>query len=310
MSRRGATRLSGILVLDKPPGMTSHDVVSRIRRATGEQRVGHAGTLDPAATGVLVVLVGPMTRLSPYVSGQEKTYRAEVVFGTETDTDDAEGETGRVAPVPAEVADRAVAERTVAGLVGVHEQTPPAYSAVKVDGRKAYEVARSGAEPQLASRTVEVRRAELVDVVPGPPPVWVVELAVSKGTYVRSIARDLGRALDSAAHLGALRRTASGALTLDDAHTLDEAEAAAAADTLPELFADPVRALGLWSAELPADRAADVAVGRTLRIVPPACVDLSEGEHVALTHRGRLLAVYARRGDDLAPDVVLAGGAP
>ena len=124
-AKRGQTDLSGILLVDKPSGMTSHDVVDRVRRATGERRVGHAGTLDPMATGLLVVLVGPAARLAPYLTAAEKTYEARIVFGFETDTDDAEGQVTVTAPVPDEVADPFFAAGTVASLVGTHEQLPP-----------------------------------------------------------------------------------------------------------------------------------------------------------------------------------------
>ena len=221
-ARRGATDLSGILAIDKPAGMTSHDVVDRVRRVTGERRVGHAGTLDPMATGLLVVLVGPATRLAPYLTAAEKTYDARIVFGAETDTDDAEGRVTATAPVPDEVGDPFFAAGTVASLVGTHEQVPPAFSAIKRGGVTAYEAARKGEALELEPRTIEVDRRRLLGVECVGEYAWDVEFAVSKGTYIRALARDLGRALDTAAHLGALRRTRSGTLALAQAHTLEE----------------------------------------------------------------------------------------
>ena len=177
--------------------MTSHDVVNRVRRITGERRVGHAGTLDPMATGVLVVLVGPATRLAPYLTSAEKTYEARIAFGAETDTDDAEGRVTLTAAVPDEVCDPFAAAAMVASLVGVHEQIPPAYSAIKRGGVVAYEAARKGEALELEPRTVEVASAELLGVQVDPP-AWDVAFAVSKGTYIRALARDLGRAVESA----------------------------------------------------------------------------------------------------------------
>ncbi len=240
-ARRGATELSGILAIDKPQGMTSHDVVNRVRRITGERRVGHAGTLDPMATGVLIVLVGPATRLAPYLTSAEKTYDARILFGAETDTDDADGRITLTAPVPDEVCDPFAASGMVASLVGTHEQVPPAFSAIKRGGVTAYEAARKGEALELEPRTIEVKAARLLGVEVEPPS-WDVEFAVSKGTYIRALARDLGRACESAAHLGALRRTRSGAVGLAETHTLEELEAAG---DVTALFADPTTALGL-----------------------------------------------------------------
>jgi tRNA pseudouridine55 synthase len=181
-ARRGATDLSGILVIDKPAGMTSHDVVNRVRRITGERRVGHAGTLDPMATGVLVALVGPATRLAPYLTSAQKTYEAHIVFGAETDTDDADGRVTVRSPVPDEVGDPFFAAATVASLVGAHQQVPPAYSAIKRDGVTAYQAARTGSALELDARTVEVADARLTGVECAGKHAWDVAFAVSKGT--------------------------------------------------------------------------------------------------------------------------------
>ncbi len=202
-AKRGESGLAGILVVDKPEGLTSHDVVNRVRRALGEKRVGHAGTLDPMATGVLVVLVGPATRLAPYLTAAEKRYRAQIVFGSATDTDDAEGRTIRAAPVPDEAADPFFAAATVAALVGEHDQVPPAFSAIKVDGKTAYREARAGEALELEPRRISVLDARLVGVEVEPEVAWDVQFEVSKGTYIRALARDLGEAMCSAAHLGA-----------------------------------------------------------------------------------------------------------
>ena len=296
-TRRGATDLSGILAIDKPAGLTSHDVVDRVRRATGERRVGHAGTLDPMATGLLVVLIGPATRLAPYLTSADKTYEARIVFGAETDTDDADGRVTRTAPVPDEAADPFFAAATIAALVGVHEQVPPAYSAIKRGGVTAYEAARKGDALELDPRTIEVTSARLLGVECAGESAWDVEFGVSKGTYIRALARDLGRALDGAAHLGALRRTRSGALALADASTLENV---AEAGDVRALFADPLKALGMPIVTVDDDTAARVATG--------AAIPGSIGGSVAVSHDGVLLGVYAGIGGELRPQAIIPGG--
>lgn len=297
-ARRGATGLRGVLLVDKPAGITSHDVISRVRRATGERRVGHAGTLDPMATGLLVVLVGPFTRLGPYLTAADKTYLARVQFGSETDTDDAEGTIVRTAPIPATVRDESAARETLASLVGESLRIPPVYSAIKVDGRVSHRVARSGGDIELAPRPVKVHRADLLQL-DAAEAFWEIDFLVSKGTYIRALARDLGRALDSTAHLSALRRTASGAFSIADAHSLDEIDQSAAAGAIESLFADPVPALALPVLE--AD-ARDVFCGRQL----PA--PEGDSERFAITDNGTLVAVYSRKGEYLVADAVFPYG--
>ena len=296
-ARRGATDLCGILAIDKPASMTSHDVVNSVRRATGERRVGHAGTLDPMATGLLVVLVGPATRLAPYLTAAQKVYEARIVFGAETDTDDAEGRVTTTVQVPDEAGDPFFATAMVGSLVGTHLQVPPAYSAIKRGGVTAYEAARKGDALELDAREIEIAAARLVGVECVSEYAWDVELAVSKGTYIRALARDLGRALDSAAHLGALRRTRSGALDISQAHSLDELAGSPDPRTF---FADPVAALGLPIVEVDAEAAARVAVGSAL-------VGDADGL-VAIARDGVLLGVYSGAKGHLRPQVVIPGG--
>src|SRR5688572_15434210 len=195
--------IEGVLLLDKPAGLTSHDAIASARRALGTRRIGHLGTLDPFATGLLVLLVGRVTRLAPYMDGEPKVYDATVSFGSETDTDDLTGAPTTSAPPP----DREAAARAMAMLTGSIEQTPPAYSAKQVGGVRAYAAARRGAPLELRSTRVEVHgwvvrewRGTDVDVT----------ITCAGGTYIRALARDLGRLADSAAHLSALRRTRSG----------------------------------------------------------------------------------------------------
>jgi tRNA pseudouridine55 synthase len=297
ISRRGATDLSGILAIDKPAGMTSHDVVSRVRKATGERRVGHAGTLDPMATGLLVVLVGPATRLASYLTAAEKTYQARFVFGAETDTDDAEGRVTATAPIPDEIGDPFFATATVASMVGMHEQVPPAYSAIKRGGVVAYAAARKGEALELSARTIEVKTAKLLSLECVTEYAWEVELTVSKGAYIRALARDLGRSLGCAAHLGGLRRTRSGALDIAQAHTLD---ALAEVEDIRSFFADPLAALGLPTVEVDAKNAARVSTGRA--------IDGDDSGLVAVAHDGLLLGVYAGSDGQLKPLAVIPGG--
>ena len=215
-SRRQA-ELAGVLVLDKPSGLTSHDVVARVRRAIGMRRVGHAGTLDPMATGVLVVMVGQATKLGPYLTLHDKSYRATVQLGTSTDTLDRDGTPVEVAALPAWWTDEGEAGRRLCDALETErsrrQQLPPAYSAIKLQGKAAYARARAGEDVALEPRSVRVHRLVLVErsVAGGR---LELELTVSKGYYVRSLARDLGQAWGVPAHLCALRRTSSGPFDL------------------------------------------------------------------------------------------------
>jgi len=298
--KRGATGLSGILLVDKPSGMTSHDVVSAVRRVTGEGRVGHAGTLDPMATGLLVVLVGPATRLEPHLSAAEKTYLAEVSFGAATDTDDAEGAVVREAPVPEDLTRPQRACEVLDGYLGESMQLPPTYSAIKVGGQTAHRAARSGAPLELKPRHISVLRAELLSIQTAPVR-WSIEFKVSKGTYIRALARDIGESAGTAAHLSALRRTRSGVLDVRDAYTLAEVEAACEEAGPDGLWADPFTALDL--AVMGID-GAQIRDGRTLeRPAPPT---VAEGDLVAVSVDGALGALYRARQGRLVSEVVFA----
>jgi tRNA pseudouridine55 synthase len=208
---------SGILNVDKPLGQTSHDVVERVRELTGVRRVGHAGTLDPLATGVLLVCVGrAATRIAAFLMGEHKTYRANLRLGVTTDTFDAEGEIIAESPVEA---DRNDVEAVLKQFRGSIEQTPPMYSAVKHKGRPLYRLARRGVEVERASRRVEITSLE---VVAWNPPECTLEMTCSAGTYVRVLAHDLGRALGCGAYVTGLTRLASGHFQLKDAVTLEQ----------------------------------------------------------------------------------------
>ena len=228
--------------VDKPQGISSHDVVDRARRVFDERRVGHTGTLDPLATGVLVLCVGPATRLAPYLQSHDKRYRFTVVFGSSTDTDDAAGKVVQTGEAPEEVCDPLFAQGFVERLVGTHQQRPPAYSAIQVDGQRAYKAARAGKAIDLAPREVEVYEASLLGVdagMPGSSPSWDIAVHVSKGTYIRSLTRDIGEALGCPSHVGELARTSLGPLPLEACVSLPDLEG------LKEKAAlDPVALLG------------------------------------------------------------------
>ncbi|MBP8857211.1 MAG: tRNA pseudouridine(55) synthase TruB [Anaerolineaceae bacterium] len=209
-------QISGVLVVDKPVGLTSHDIVQIIRNGTNIRRAGHTGTLDPRASGVLVVLLGPAVRLSEYVSASDKRYQAVLRLGTRTDTYDAEGTVLESSPV--NITEEQFKE-SLAKFVGEIEQVPPPYSAIKVQGRRSYDLARSGEEVELAPRKINVYNLELLEWA---SPEAVIDVYCSSGTYVRSLAHDVGEDLGCGAHLIGLRRTKSGRFSLRDAVPLSK----------------------------------------------------------------------------------------
>lgn len=298
--------LDGVLVVAKPVGPTSHDVVGLVRRLAATKRVGHGGTLDPFASGVLPVFLGRATRLVEYHLADRKRYRATVCFGASSTTDDLEGAlTPAAGPAPT----RGGVETALAAFRGEIEQRPPAYSAIKVAGRRAYALARAGQDVELAPRAVTIHAIEIVtwdDATPGEP-VAVVDVECSAGTYVRSLARDLGAAVGSAAYLGALTRTASGPFALAAAIDLDEVRAAAAdgRDAIAARLLPIDAGLDLPTVVVP--DAAFTAISRGQAIgVPPGTPALDAGVPVRIVDgAGRLLAIARLSGTKLAPDKVL-----
>lgn len=298
--RRGTSGISCLLAIDKPLGLSSHDVVNRVRRILGERRVGHAGTLDPAASGVLVVGVGQATRLLGMLTLDDKRYEARIRFGAETSTDDAEGEVTRTAEVPGRLSEPAVAAAVVASLVGPCDQVPPAYSAISIDGKRAYDRARSGEQIELPVRHVTIHKATLEGVDATDGLVWTCSLHVSKGTYVRSIARDLGRSMGTAAHLCGLRRTSSGPIGQEECLTLDELEHMGVPEVLARAL-DPADALSLPLRTLSEADLADVRCGRTVALGDAASAGaLEQGARVCMVREGRLHGVWELRGRRLA----------
>ncbi len=241
--------ISGVLVVDKPIGMTSHDVVQVIRNGTKIRRAGHTGTLDPRASGVLVVLVGPAVRLSEYISASDKRYQAIVRMGATTDTYDEEGKITTSSSV--EITE-AQFEESLKQFVGEIEQVPPPYSAIKIQGKKAYEMARAGKEVDLSPRKINVYSLELLEWA---PPEAVIDVYCSSGTYVRSLANDLGKSLGCGAYLVGLRRTKSGRFTLRDAVSLRKLREAFEQGNWYQYLIPAAEALSEWPAvELDADQ--------------------------------------------------------
>jgi tRNA pseudouridine55 synthase len=278
--------------VDKPAGVSSHDVVAVARRAVGEKRIGHAGTLDPFATGLLVLLLGRATRLLPHLPGEPKVYDATISFGTETDTEDLHGTVIREAPLPS----RGELLALLPMLTGAIEQVPPAYSAKRIEGERAYAIARRGESPVMRPVAIQVHRWDVLGLE-GTDEVREarVRITCGGGTYVRSLARDLGRLAGSAAHLSALRRTRSGPFDVSDATSLDAVQGGAAV-VRPALDALP---------GFPRQVLDDEELLKLVRgIEVPATVDGSWGALVA-PGNGALVALAERRGEKWQPRVVM-----
>jgi tRNA pseudouridine55 synthase len=287
----------GLVVVDKPGGWTSHDVVAKLRKAYGQRRIGHAGTLDPDATGVLLVGLGRATRLLRFLQEAGKSYRGRIVFGISTTTLDAAGEIVEQQPMPLARDD---VEAAVGNFVGELEQLPPMVSAVKVGGRRLHQLARAGEDVERAPRRVRVDRFEVVDFEPGPYPSATVFVECGSGTYVRSLAADLGVALGGCAHLGSLRRLSVGSFTLAEARELDD------------VVAEPDRAvLSLATAMRDVERL-DVddeqvrAVRHGIAFPTGSLGERGPGPFALVGTGDELVAVYERRGAACKPAVVVA----
>jgi tRNA pseudouridine55 synthase len=277
--------ISGILNIDKPAGMTSHDVVNRVRRLTGQRKAGHAGTLDPMATGVLLLCLGQATRVAEYLMAGRKVYRALVRLGAETDTYDAEGSVLR--SVEKVDVSRAQIVEALARFRGAVRQVPPPYSAIRHKGHRLYELARRGVPVQAPPRIVEIER---LDLVAWQPPDLTLEVACSPGTYVRSLAHDLGQALGVGAHLAGLARLASGRWRIEDAVSLDELQAAVQhVEWLGLLHPMDAALYEFQRVDLPADSAVRVAQGQPVRLDPPPATSLAR----AYAPGDRLVALLA-----------------
>lgn len=281
--------IDGILLVDKPAGITSHDVVDLARRALGTRRIGHAGTLDPFATGLLVLLVGHATRLLAYLNGEPKVYEATIAFGSETDTDDVTGIVTRSSDLP----ETSRVLGAIPSLTGTVQQTPPAYSAKQVGGRRAYQAARRGEAQELAPVTVTVHRWDVRSITDTRLDAVIT---CGGGTYIRALARDLGRLTGSAAHLATLRRTRSGRFDVREAFSLDHLRDGSAA------IQPPLAAVAhLPTVTLSDDDVRHVRQGRSVAAAE------KDADHSAavLDGAGALVAVAERTGSTWQPRVVL-----
>jgi tRNA pseudouridine55 synthase len=278
-----ASNVSGVLVIDKPTGMTSHDVVQIVRNGTHIRRAGHTGTLDPRASGVLVVLVGPAVRLSEFISASEKRYQAVLRLGLTTDTYDMDGNVLMSSPVNISYEEL---EETLKTFIGEFDQIPPAYSAIKINGEKAYERARRGEEVEMEPRKVRVDSIELLD---WESPEAIIDIQCSSGTYVRSLIHDLGEKLGCGATLVGLRRTKNGRFSLRDAVSLRRLQEAFVNGDWYRFLIPAAEALGDWyTVELTLDQVDQVRHGHRVPAIEDVPTDTiaravsEEGELVAL----------------------------
>ena len=283
----------GILVIDKPAGMTSHDVVDEIRRRFKTRKVGHAGTLDPDATGLLIVGLGKATRLLAYAQSSPKRYAATARFGVSTTTQDASGEVVATRPCSFAVDELT---RALEKFTGTIDQVPPMVSAVKIGGERLHNLARRGEEVERPARQVTVHELSLLAFREGEAPEADLAVHCSSGTYVRTLIHDVGETLGCGAHMKSLRRTGTGGFDLSDSRPLAEVSPS---DLRP--LADAVRMLP--RVELTEDDAPAIRHGRRL----PAALspDLEDDEIVSMLHDGELVAVYRRKGDELVADRVV-----
>jgi len=288
----------GIVLVDKEQGWTSHDVVAKMRGIAGTRKVGHAGTLDPMATGVLVLGIGRATRLLGHLSGADKEYEATIVLGAATNTDDAEGET--IATAPAGHLDRAEVERALAAYRGPILQVPSSVSAIKINGERAYKRVRDGQEVDLPPRPVHIARFDLLDFRTAGDTVEVDAVVVcSSGTYIRALARDLGADLEVGGHLSALRRTRSGGFSIDGARTLDAHRESLSLLPIADAAAQSFRVVTLDE-----ERAVLVRYGRQIDVSPlgDAFEEVPVAEPVALfAPDGEFLALHRQEGALLRP---------
>ncbi|NQV07491.1 tRNA pseudouridine(55) synthase TruB [bacterium] len=293
---------AGFLFVDKPGGMTSHDVVDRARRALGIRKVGHAGTLDPMATGLLVLGIGGATRLIRFIQGRPKTYLARMLMGVATDSLDADGAILLREPMPvSEDEIRLAGER----FVGPIMQVPPMVSAVRVGGRRLHEIAREGGVVDREARPIEIYSLDVIEVAPSDYPEVTFLVRCSTGTYVRTLADDWAQALGGNAHLTALRREAIGGITAAGSISLEELDTAGAEGRAGDLVVSPVEGLVDYPAIVVEDELAR-AVGNGATIMTAALDAASDGLHSMVGPDGRLLAMYSIEGARACAEVVLS----
>jgi tRNA pseudouridine55 synthase len=302
VSRTGADVPAGFLLVDKPGGRTSHDVVARVRNLSGIKKVGHAGTLDPMATGLLVLGIGRATRLLRFVQDLRKEYVGTAQLGVATDSLDADGAILTREPMPVDESAVAVAFQR---FVGEISQVPPMVSARKIEGRRLYELAREGKEVEREARPVTIDSIDVIDFGPSDYPLVTFRVVCSKGTYIRTLADDAARALGGRAHLTALRRVRNGTLEVGRAHTIDAISAAAANDSFDSLLLTPAAGLADFdSVVVDVSLASAVSNGVAM---PRSVVDVPcDGPFRVLDEQGNLLAVYRASGAKVEAEVVTA----
>jgi tRNA pseudouridine55 synthase len=296
--------MDGLLVIDKPAGLTSHDVVNRVRRILGTKRVGHTGTLDPFATGVMVILVGQATRLAQFIDKDEKEYEAVIRVGYETDTGDVTGSPKSQVQSPKSIVLEDI-ERVLSSVRGVIEQVPPMYSAKKIDGKKLYEHARKGVEVERKAQRVTISELEIVDDtgLTAAEPTLKIRVVCSAGTYIRVLAEDIGKAVGVGAHLTELRRTRSGRFGIEDALTVEALAGLSDPSSVLLPMERAVEHLGEFI--LPEDRVAKTRNGMSTRIRDGSFTD---GETLRMiSTAGDLIAMgrYSKEDVSVKPTVVL-----
>lgn len=299
-TRKYKNAISGVLVVDKPPTMTSHDVVQIVRRGTGIRRIGHIGTLDPRASGVLVLLVGPAVRLSEFLITDTKRYEAMIRFGAVSDTYDADGNVVSTGVEP--VLDEETVMKAMERFTGSITQRPPNYSALKIKGRKAYEMARAGEEFEIPEREVTIYDFDLLEF--NPPDIFV-EVFCSSGTYIRSLAHDLGKALGCGAYLSELRRTKSGRFSMRQAVTLDELKKAFEDGDWYQYLIPAIETLHDFP-EVVLDETLELAVRHGQRVAVPDVEPNQDGYGKGISLQGELVAIleYDKAGENWKPKKV------
>lgn len=334
MRERGArmsartSALHGLCAINKPRDLTSHDVVGVARRALHEKKIGHAGTLDPLATGVMILGVGAATRLLGRITQDHKSYRARIAFGAQTSTDDDEGECIAQAPASDELLDQSFATSLLESFLGKSLQVPPQFCARSKDGVRAYTLARQGISVELTPREIEVTRASLVDVSFDDArscPVWTVDFVVSKGTYIRALARDIGKRAGSLAYLAGLERWACQSVTLADCVSLDELSQRGKELFLSRLI-DPVCLLRMPVFPITRHELENMNYGRALKLSPDECLSIacllakkkhaseapapasSSAPECALVRGDLLYGIYELKQDSLVCKVNLLAG--
>ncbi len=307
---RKATGLCSIVVVDKPSDLTSHDLVNVLRRTTGERRIGHAGTLDPFATGVLVLGIGCATRLADWIHTKPKSYISKISFGIQTDTDDLTGRSISNNAVPECVFDQYFAANIIEKFVGSQMQLPPQYSAKKIEGKHAYDLARQGIDVELSKSKITVYGAQLISLGVEPSfgqdlPFWEVAWQVSKGTYIRALARDLGQIIGCGAHLSSLRRTSVAGATLEDAILIDEIKNIGVPvlgkhideSVLATISANPLKVLDMPVVEVDECEFKKVQNGAPIDVGLPENItfeDLEDSKFsIAIVFNSRLHAIYS-----------------